>query len=89
MSTYVQYDHRKYSLLSGMTIFKKKWSFCTATNNNIQNWLPITINGNIAPFENSAFKYLGVTLDTKQRWKQHVKNNKPSQISNAENYTGC
>ena len=34
--------------------------------------MPININGIQIPYENTA-KYLGMTLDTKLRWKVHVK----------------
>lgn len=37
--------------------------------------IPITINGNKIPYENHA-KYLGMTLDVKLKWNEHVKKKK-------------
>lgn len=42
------------------------------TNIIIQNNVPIVINDTIVPIENTA-KYLGMNLDVKLRWKEHVK----------------
>lgn len=41
------------------------------TNKRIEH-APVTINGQIIPYANTA-KYLGLTLDTKLRWKVHVR----------------
>jgi hypothetical protein len=42
------------------------------TNNKIKQH-PIFINGTKVPYANTA-KYLGMTLDAKLQWKEHVKN---------------
>jgi hypothetical protein len=41
------------------------------TNNKIKQQ-PIFINGTEVPYANTA-KYLGMTLDAKLRWKEHIK----------------
>jgi predicted GIY-YIG superfamily endonuclease len=41
------------------------------TNQHVEQ-KPICINHHAVPYENTA-KYLGMTLDTKLRWKPHVK----------------
>lgn len=40
--------------------------------NKKPNYHPVYINNHVIPHENTA-KYLGMTLDTKLRWKAHVK----------------
>ena len=45
------------------------------TNKKLEAPHFLEINGTIVPHENSA-KYLGMTLDTKLRWKEHVKKKK-------------
>lgn len=42
------------------------------TNKKIHNHIYIIVNGTVIPHSNSA-KYLGMTLDAKLRWKEHVK----------------
>lgn len=37
--------------------------------------IPLVLNDNIIPYSNTA-KYLGMTLDAKLRWKEHVKKKK-------------
>lgn len=44
------------------------------TNKKV-NSIPIVINSKQVPYANTA-KYLGMTLDTKLRWKEHVKKKK-------------
>ena len=50
---------------------EKKSTHVNFTNKKIQ-YIPILINNKIIPYENKA-KYLGMTLDSKLRWKAHVK----------------
>lgn len=42
------------------------------TNKRIENSPAVTLNGVVVPYVNTA-KYLGMTLDTKLRWKEHVR----------------
>lgn len=42
------------------------------TNKRLINPPTLNISGTVVPYENNA-KYLGMTLDTKLRWKEHVK----------------
>lgn len=44
------------------------------TNQNV-TWIPVNINSKQVPHANTA-KYLGMTLDAKLRWKEHVKKKK-------------
>jgi hypothetical protein len=48
------------------------------TNNKIKQQ-PIIINGTNVPYANTA-KYLGMTLDAKLRWKEHIKK-KPDELN--------
>lgn len=66
--------------LSEMSAWIKKWRMrlnesksvhMYFTNRNI-NYLPVFLNGVKIPYANTA-KYLGMTLDTKIKWKEHVK----------------
>jgi transposase len=41
------------------------------TNKNV-NCIPVVLNSNQIPYANTA-KYLGMTLDVKLRWKEHIK----------------
>ena len=42
------------------------------TNKKITDPILLEMNGTIVPHETSA-KYFGMTLDTKLRWKEHIK----------------
>jgi hypothetical protein len=50
------------------------------TNRKVR-YIRVTINGNQIPYSNMA-KYLGMTLDAKLRWKEHVKKKIESFTSN-------
>ena len=42
------------------------------TNQKVNNWIPVVLNSQQIPHANTA-KYLGMTLDAKLKWKEHVK----------------
>jgi hypothetical protein len=69
------------SAVNKVTIWTRKWRtklnesksvHIDFTNNKIKQQ-PICINGRKIPYANTA-KYLGMTLDAKLRWKEHIKN---------------
>lgn len=69
--------------INKVNIWTKKWriqlnelksTYVIFTNKNVKP-LPVKVNAQVIPFANTA-KYLGLTLDTKLRWRQHVKNKK-------------
>jgi hypothetical protein len=68
------------SALNNIAIWTKKWRIklnesksvhIDFTNKRISR-RPIYINGTQISYANTA-KYLGMTLDTKLRWKEHIK----------------
>jgi hypothetical protein len=67
------------SAIDKVNIWTKRWriklneakSVHVNITNKKFNYLPVSINQQIIPHENSA-KYLGMTLDAKLRWKVHV-----------------
>jgi hypothetical protein len=68
------------SALNKVAIWTRKWRIklnepklvhIDFTNNNIRQ-KPIFINGTKVQYANTA-KYLGMTLDAKLRWKEHIK----------------
>jgi hypothetical protein len=51
---------------------EQKSTHINFTNKKISQILPLYINGTKVPYANTA-KYLGMTLDTKLKWKEHLK----------------
>jgi predicted GIY-YIG superfamily endonuclease len=71
---------KEQSAIDKVNIWTKRWRIklneaksvhVNFTNKKV-NYLPVSINQQIIPHENSA-KYLGMTLDAKLRWKVHIK----------------
>jgi predicted GIY-YIG superfamily endonuclease len=68
------------SAVNKVTIWTRKWriklneskSVHTDFTNNKIKQQPIFIKGTKVPYANTA-KYLGMTLDAKLRWKEHIK----------------
>jgi predicted GIY-YIG superfamily endonuclease len=68
------------SAVNKVTIWTRKWriklnesrSVHTDFTNNKIKQQPIFIHGTKVPYANTA-KYLGMTLDAKLRWKEHIK----------------
>lgn len=61
----------EWSVISKLQLNERKSIHINFTNKNITN-LPIFISNNQIPYSNNA-KYLGMTLDAKLKWKEHVK----------------
>ena len=57
---------------SGISNLLKNKSTHVNFNKIKDNYLPIMINSNLVPHENTA-KYLGMTLNARFKWKEHVK----------------
>lgn len=79
-STYQNATNKLQNALDETEIWFKKWRMqlneaksihIYFTNKKI-SYIPIYINSKQIPYANTA-KYLGMTLDTKMRWKEHVK----------------
>lgn len=71
------------SAVNKISVWTKKWRIqlngsksihVNFTNKKIQN-IPIIIDSLAIPYANEA-KYLGMTLDARLRWKEHVKKKK-------------
>lgn len=81
--TAVEATNKLQRSINKVTNWTKKWriklnetkSVHINFTNKIVNRIPIVINSKQVPYSNTA-KYLGMTLDAKLRWKEHVKKKK-------------
>jgi hypothetical protein len=84
------------SAVNKVAIWTRKWRIkfnesksvhIDFTNNRIKQQ-SIFINGTKDPYDNTA-KYLGMTLDAKLRWKEHIKKNVMFSTSRLGKCIGC
>jgi hypothetical protein len=84
------------SAVNKVAIWTRKWRiklnesklvYIDFTNNKIKQQ-PIFINGTNVPYANTA-KYLGMALDAKLRWKEHIKKIVMSSTSSSGKCISC
>lgn len=90
----IEATNKLQAALSDILLWINKWRMNLNENKSIHilftnkelRYLPLYLNGKVIPFANTA-KYLGMTLDTKIKWKEHVKKkNKEIKIKFSELY---
>lgn len=78
--TFQEASWKTQSSLTSIVLWLKKWRMALNENKSIHMYFtnrpisyhPVYMNNVIIPYANTA-KYLGMTLDTKIKWKEHVK----------------